>query len=142
MYDTPKMANDGLIQGRGNAAGASIGCGVAGQAMNQTAGERYVGEAQQAKRDRSPTIRTTVEVEARHHFYEALTAAQHSGMRITRAGWNATGQHVEAQYPTPSSRMGTPYMVLKNAHGVLVPWVPSQGDLFATDWAILPRNAL
>lgn len=86
---------------------------------------------------REPTIKTVVEVPATRNFSDALQHAMF-GSRITRAGWNAGGQHVEAQYPDKGSRMSTPYLVLKNAQNELVPWVPSQGDLFASDWALLP----
>lgn len=85
------------------------------------------------------TIRSVVEVPAVDSFPEALAACISGGHRITRAGWNAGGQHVEAQRPDKGSRMSVPYLVLKNAQNELVPWVPSQGDLFARDWAILPR---
>lgn len=36
--------------------------------------------------------------------------------------------------------MSAPYLVLKNAQGGFLPWAPSQGDVFATDWALLPGN--
>lgn len=31
-----------------------------------------------------------------------------------------------------------PFMVLHNAQGEYVPWVPSQGDMAAVDWMELP----
>jgi hypothetical protein len=88
----------------------------------------------------TPTISATVDVRADRTFEVALDALK-SGYRITRAGWNGAGQWVETQYPDRGSRMTHPYCVLRTAQGGLVPWVPSQGDLFARDWAILPRNA-
>lgn len=94
--------------------------------------------AQNGCSDDPRTIRAAVDVRADNHFERALGACK-DGCRITRAGWNASGQHVEAQYPDKGSRMSLPYLVLRNAQGHLVPWVPSQGDLFAYDWAILPR---
>lgn len=89
-------------------------------------------------RDRAPTITTTVEVSANHSFGAALDAMRHERVRITRAGWNVPGQYVELQRPDKHSRMTLPYAVLRNSNGDLVPWVPSQGDLFANDWAVLP----
>lgn len=71
------------------------------------------------------------------NFPNALTAVM-SGQRISRLGWNGAGQWVQAQIPDAHSKMSLPYLYLKNAQNQLVPWVPSQGDLFATDWAILP----
>ncbi len=94
-----------------------------------------VNEAKQAA---EPTIRTTVEVRATRRFTDAFDAAL-TGCRITRAGWNGAGQYVAMQYPDGRSKMSQPYLYLRNAQGDLVPWAPSQGDLFAHDWAILPR---
>lgn len=87
--------------------------------------------------DRAPTITATVEISADRMFCDALRCVVH-GQRITRKGWNGPNQHVSAQYPDKHSKMTAPYLVLRNAQGDLVPWVPSQGDLFARDWAILP----
>jgi hypothetical protein len=101
---------------------------------NANAGQACVAEQQR----QDPTVHVTVELKATRNFADALMSAM-AGYRVTRAGWNAGGQYVEAQFPDKSSRMGAPYLVLKNSLGVLVPWVPSQGDLFANDWAFLPR---
>jgi hypothetical protein len=43
------------------------------------------------------------------------------------------------QIPDKGSKMSRPYLYLKNAQNEMVPWVPSQGDLFASDWAALPQ---
>ena len=85
------------------------------------------------------TIRASIDIQATYGFENALSAVKNGGTRATRAGWNAPGQYIEAQHRDSHSRMSVPYLVLKNAQGQLVPWVPSQGDLFARDWAILPR---
>jgi len=66
-------------------------------------------------------------------FSDALLALKR-GARLARAGWNGKGQWVQAQYPDEHSKMQLPYLYLHNAHGQLVPWVPSTGDLFAVDW--------
>lgn len=34
--------------------------------------------------------------------------------------------------------MTAPYLVLRNSQGGYLPWVPSQGDIFARDWAMIP----
>ena len=83
------------------------------------------------------TVRVSLEVRAIRNFADALMGAM-DGKRVTRAGWNAGGQYVAMQTPDKSSMMSRPYLYLKNAQNDLVPWVPSQGDLFANDWAILP----
>jgi hypothetical protein len=90
------------------------------------------------QRRQEPTVTAFVEVRADRLFADALMAAM-DGQRITRRGWNAANQYVSAQYPDKGSKMSAPYLFLKNAQNEMVPWVPSQGDLFAHDWAILPR---
>lgn len=74
------------------------------------------------------------------------------GHRIARVGWNGAGQYVVAQAGYPAGIAinantaratgepeGTvlrflPYLMLRNAQGAFVAWVPSQGDMFADDW--------
>ena len=123
----------GQIYGASRLAGNAIGAGMASdQGQNccaQAEGERRV----------EPTVRVTVEVRAIRNFADALMGAM-DGQRVTRAGWNASGQYVAMQIPDKGSKMSSPYLYLKNAQNDLVPWVPSQGDLFANDWAILPRH--
>ena len=80
-------------------------------------------------------------------FSEALAAAQATGAKIAREGWNGAGQHVRqasGAQVTLSDRKTTEYvhidafMVLRNTQGYYVPWVPSQGDMAAVDWMVLP----
>jgi len=66
-------------------------------------------------------------------FSQALLALK-AGARLARSGWNAKNQWVAAQFPDENSKMQCPYLYLKNAQDKLVPWVPSIGDIFATDW--------
>ena len=93
-----------------------------------------VGEACCAEQ----TVRVSGEVRAVRNFADALMSAM-DGKRATRAGWNAAGQYVAMQIPDKGSKMSQPYLYLKNAQNEMVPWVPSQSDLFASDWAILPN---
>lgn len=75
------------------------------------------------------------------NFGEALEAVK-SGARIYREGWNGTGQWVvlidpgNAMYTKAgASAPMQPCLGLKNAQGNMQPgWVPSMGDLMATDW--------
>ena len=87
--------------------------------------------------------------------FSAALAACKAGSRITRAGWNGPGQYVVHQQGYPDGiainantaqatgiPQGTvcqfaPYLMLRNAQGVFVPWLASQGDLFAGDWAVV-----
>lgn len=84
-------------------------------------------------------------------FSQALAAVKGSS-RITRTGWNGPGQYVVYQRGYPDGiainanmaeatgiAQGTvcrfaPYLMMRNAQGVFVPWLASQGDLLAEDW--------
>lgn len=82
-------------------------------------------------------------------FNMALTHLE-SGYVISRKGWNASGQfcwYVPAgSYPARMEAIKgyyeddlvpyAPYIAFKNAQGIVVPWVPSTGDLFADDWVV------
>lgn len=86
--------------------------------------------------------------------FEQALAWLKSGEKVTRLSWNAPGQWVVAQKGYPDGielnantaeatgiPEGTvcvfdPYLMLRNTLGHFVPWVPSQGDLFATDWSL------
>lgn len=130
------MNNPNQLLGAERALGINHGdntCAV----NTQAAGAAMCGESVSSSRDRTRTISTTVEVPAVYGFDAALRNLK-QGQRITRAGWNGRGQHIELQVPDKHSRMTQPYAVLRNSSGDLVPWVPSQGDLFANDWALLP----
>lgn len=96
-------------------------------------------------------------------FSKALELAK-EGKKIARAGWNGKNQFVvmmPALYLPPYDTQDTnrkvndrtakhigegtpldsqPYFALFNAQGKWQPgWVPSQGDLFAEDWTIVPE---
>lgn len=108
------------------------------QAAGQLCGQGYatIGQAIGRAPER-PTMRVAADIPADWNFSHALEYAK-SGSRIARRGWNAGGQWVQAQYPDKGSKMSQPYLYIKNASNDLLPWVPSQGDIFAQDWAILP----
>jgi hypothetical protein len=83
-------------------------------------------------------------------FSEALAACK-AGSRITRSGWNGAGQWVALspgftltadrifsapvkEYVGIGHGVFAPYLMIRNAQGVFVPWLASQGDLLAEDW--------
>lgn len=85
------------------------------------------------------------------NFSEALTAIK-NGHRCARAGWNGPDQFVflvpgstfEVNrppllgiYPEGTEINYHPHIDMRNAQGVIVPWLASQGDLLAEDWYIL-----
>ena len=62
------------------------------------------------------------------------------GKRAYRPGWNGVGMWVATQWPPEGAKIQHPYLYLSTTSGKfskLVPWTPSQLDLFATDWEIL-----
>ncbi|MER6809959.1 DUF2829 domain-containing protein [Spirillospora sp. NPDC000708] len=87
-------------------------------------------------------------------FGEAL-AALRAGDRLTRGGWNGRGMFIvlQAGYPdgiainantaqATGIEQGTvckfrPYLMMRTVDGDFVPWVASQTDLLATDWATI-----
>lgn len=56
------------------------------------------------------------------------------GKRFSRKGWNGKGQYIEMQNPDINSKMTEPYLYIKIINKNLVPWTPSQTDMFADDW--------
>lgn len=70
-------------------------------------------------------------------FSEAFIQLK-DGEKLTRDGWNGKGLFVQAQFPDEHSKMGNPYLFIDATAlgGTLNPWVPSQTDLFATDWMV------
>ena len=75
------------------------------------------------------------------------------GKKVMRAGWNGKGQWVrffnvgtDKQFilaeGTPDPKIGDsgtfmPFFGLHNAQNQFIPWQPSQGDMLASDWAVL-----
>ena len=60
-----------------------------------------------------------------------------NGSKVTRAGWNGPNQHLELQVPDANSKMTKPYVFITTAAGDRIPWLASQTDLLATDWAVV-----
>lgn len=57
------------------------------------------------------------------------------GKRVARVGWNGKGMWVALQSPDEHSKMRRPYIYMSDAQGLLVPWLASQTDVLAEDWA-------
>jgi hypothetical protein len=55
--------------------------------------------------------------------------------RLAREGWNGKNQWV--QLADLGIESHAPFIMMKNAQDVFVPWVPSTGDLFAHDWVVV-----
>lgn len=84
-----------------------------------------------------------VDIPAAYEFGMAIAALKR-GQKVTRYGWNGKGMWLELQRPDRHSKMTLPYVFLcypGNAEfngGARVPWLASQTDMLAEDWAILP----
>lgn len=98
-----------------------------------------MGQSIGLDRQRPPVVNINVNVNATRSFEDTLSYLKGAG-RATRAGWNGRDQFVQMQVPDKGSKMTQPYLCIRTSDGNLVPWVPSQGDLFARDWALLPLN--
>ncbi len=66
-----------------------------------------------------------------------------SGNRVMRSGWNGKGMWLNLQVPDAHSKMTHPYLYIEYPEGHVaypkgsrVPWLASQTDLLATDWAL------
>lgn len=70
------------------------------------------------------------------NFGHALTELKES-RKIAREGWNGKGLWIELQQPDVNSEMTHPYAFLNYSDGNKVPWVPSQTDMLANDWAVV-----
>lgn len=58
------------------------------------------------------------------------------GHKLTRRGWNGKDMYIMLQRPTEQSKMTLPYIYMKTVQGDLVPWLASQTDMLAEDWAL------
>jgi len=70
-------------------------------------------------------------------FSQALQAINDADAKIEREAWNGKGQWVSAQHPDENSKMTIPYLYIHTVSGDLVPWLPSQSDIFGKDWKIV-----
>lgn len=69
-------------------------------------------------------------------FSEALDHIK-DGETVRRAGWNGKGQSLRVQRPDDFSAMSSAYIYITTTQGDRVPWLASQGDLFAEDWEVI-----
>jgi len=70
-------------------------------------------------------------------FEKALTALK-AEMWVTRTDWNGNGQRVCMMKGNKDTMLiSKPFLLLYNAQGEFIPWVPSMGDLFSNKWKIL-----
>lgn len=65
------------------------------------------------------------------------------GHKVARAGWNGKGMWLafmpggDSTLPDGSEFNSRPFIIMKTVNDELVPWVASQSDILADDWAIV-----
>lgn len=81
-------------------------------------------------------------------FGDAIQALK-AGLKVSRRGWNGKGLCLELQVPDANSKMTLPYIYMNypatpasetapaNHINARVPWLASQTDMLAEDWAIV-----
>jgi len=82
------------------------------------------------------------------NFGQAIEALK-QGERVTRQGWNGKGLTIELQIIDQHSKMTLPYLFMnypstpasenapQNHIDAKVPWLASQNDVLAEDWALV-----
>jgi len=61
----------------------------------------------------------------------------HSGHSWSRRRWNGPGQFIQLAQPDVLDIMTFPFVFIHTVQGCYIPWLPSQGDMLATDWYIV-----
>lgn len=76
-------------------------------------------------------------------FGEAIKEMHH-GNRVQRAGWNGKGMYLflvaDWQPTNAAGNPGLPtlpFIAMKTADNKVVPWLASQTDMLAADWAVV-----
>lgn len=69
-------------------------------------------------------------------FGQAITELK-AGKKVCRSGWNGKGMWLGLQVPDAHSKMGRSYIYIHSVDGKLVPWTPSQTDIFSEDWKVV-----
>jgi hypothetical protein len=79
------------------------------------------------------------------NFGQALENLK-TGAKVARKGWNGKGIFIELQVPDEHSKMTSPYIFIDttglqtentDAPKSRVPWLASQTDMLAEDWAVV-----
>jgi len=65
------------------------------------------------------------------NFSAALNLVRETDSHIWRSGWNGKGMYV---YYIPGFQDRSPFLMMKTADNMHVPWLASQTDILAEDW--------
>lgn len=79
--------------------------------------------------------------------FSAALRALKAGERIARSGWNGKGMYVflvhadDWMYAKKNQWIETipklPFIAMKTADNMMVPWLASQTDILAEDWKVV-----
>jgi len=78
-------------------------------------------------------------------FGQAVEALK-AGQRVARAGWNGKGmwliriapyEYEVESYTLFDAASLLPYIAMRTADACMVPWIASQTDMLAEDWAVI-----
>lgn len=70
------------------------------------------------------------------HFGAALQELK-AGGRVSRAGWNGKGMFL---FVVPPSGTMQAFIAMRTVQRTCVPWLASQTDMLAEDWAVVPEE--
>lgn len=70
------------------------------------------------------------------HFGAALQELK-AGGRVSRAGWNGKGMFLFVVPPSGTMRA---FIAMRTVQRTCVPWLASQTDMLAEDWAVVPEE--
>ena len=72
--------------------------------------------------------------------FEEAFAALKEGKRAAIGTWS-NDVSIYAQFPDENSKMSHPYLYVESRFGT-VPWLPTQVELFSTDWIIIEEDEI
>lgn len=72
-------------------------------------------------------------------FGEILITA-YEGAAVTRQKWHTSKSKVSIYVKVSPS--GKPKLYMLRADGTSAPWIPSQKDIFASDWCVLSTSVI
>lgn len=133
--DVPRPSDSELVDLAYELMSAIEECGASPELTNAVIKAEHLYVYLKKPKDATPQAIKAL-LEKPMNFSEALIMVK-LGMRIARTGWNGKHMWVAAQYPDTHSRMTEPYLFMRNAQGGLIPWLISQGDVFAEDWVVI-----
>ena len=82
-----------------------------------------------------------MQIDANLPFYEAFRLVQIGSYRYMRLPHWKEDVEIHMQLPDDYSKMTHPYLYVKSRFG-LVPWIPTQVEMFSEDWEVHIEDSL